>query len=62
MNYNHAFSIAFSVISKNSCNNDEDYPTPNLIREAILLRLASIDDHELMEAIGAPFDTFIEED
>lgn len=58
--YNHAFSLAFSVVTNASCTseNDSDYPEPSEIREAVLKRLARLDDNELMEAVGAPFDSF----
>lgn len=59
--YNHAFDIAFTVITKASCETEDDYPTPQEIRIAILKRLAGIDDDELMEAVNKPFDTYEEE-
>jgi len=55
--YNHAFDIAFSV-----SNGSEDSATADELRAAIKDRLNSIDDDELLEATGAPFDTYQEED
>ncbi len=58
--YNHAFTLSFSIETEKSCKSEkeEDYPSPQSIRVAILKRMASMDDVELMEVIGAPFDTF----
>lgn len=58
--YNHAFGIAFAV--PGSTHPEGLDVTPMKIREAILQRLASITDVELLEAVGAPFDTYEEED
>ena len=55
--FNHAFDIAFEVISNKE---DGDDITPAQFREAIKKRIEGIDDRELLEAIGAPFDTHIE--
>ena len=57
--FNHACELAFTVISEDL--NGEDFTGP-MLREAILKRLASIGDAELLEAVGAPFDTFEEQD
>lgn len=53
--FNHAFSIAFSLDSHDADGNDAK---PTAIRRAIYERLASIDDDELIEAVGAPFDSY----
>lgn len=56
--YNHAFDIAFSV-SGSKHPKGEDI-TPRMIRESLLSRLAEMDDTELLEAVGVPFDTYEE--
>ncbi|WP_075881831.1 hypothetical protein [Vreelandella massiliensis] len=56
--FNHLFSIAFSL---NSYAEDGNDITPAQIRRALLERLASVDDSELLEAIGAPEDTYEED-
>ena len=58
--YNHAFTIAFSISGSKSVEGED--VKPSQIREAILTRLAGLDDEELMEAVGMPFDTYEEED
>lgn len=52
--YDHAFTIAFSVRSpfRNGCK-----VAPAALRAALLRRLAGLDDNELLEAVGAPFDS-----
>ena len=55
MKYNHALTIAFEVISKHPKGEDI---TPQQMRDAIIARLASIDDKELMEATMPPYDTY----
>ena len=58
--YDNAFDIAFSI---QGCRDPEgETVTPQEFREAILYRLASIDDEELIEAIGCAYDSFEEED
>ena len=58
--YDNAFTIAFSI---QGCRDPEgETVTPQEFREAILYRLASIDDEELIEAIGCAFDSMEEED
>lgn len=56
--YNHAFTFAFPVDSDASCENDDDYPTPSEIRSAIVNHLCNVDDSELLENVGVPFDSF----
>lgn len=56
--HNHAFTFAFSVVSAASCENDDDYPSAAEVRHALLNHLASVDDAELMENVGVPFDSF----
>lgn len=53
--YNHAFTIAFSLTSSDPSGCDIDAAS---LRIAILTRLEHLTDDELIEAIGAPFDTF----
>lgn len=55
--WNHAFDIAFSLVSQRQDASDVN---PQAIRNAILGRLATLTDDELMEAVGAPFDTYEE--
>lgn len=55
--YSHIFALSFSVLTDKSCETDADYPSPDLIKKSILLRLASMNDSDLMEAVGAPLDT-----
>ncbi len=58
--YDNAFTIAFTI---QGCRDPEgDTVTPQEFREAILLRLASIDDQELIEAIGGSYDSVEEGD
>lgn len=60
MKYNHAVTLAFEVISEDP--NGEDI-TPAMLKEALLQRMVNLDiGDEWVEAIGAPFDTYIEED
>lgn len=58
--YDNAFSISFTI---QGCRDPEgETVTPQEFREAILLRLASIDDQELIEAIGVSYDSVEEEE
>ena len=57
--WNLAYDIAFSLISSGPDGNDV---TPSLVRTAILCRLNDLSDDELMESIGAPFDSYEMED
>lgn len=58
--YDNAFTIAFSI---KGCRDPEgETVTPQEFREAILYRLASINDQELIEAIGGAYDSAEEED
>lgn len=52
--YDHAFTIAFSVKSDTP---DASDITPAILRAAIVRRLASLPDDQMLEAVGAPFDT-----
>ncbi len=55
MSYNHAFDIAFEVLSDDEGGEDVTGP---MLRAAIEKRLNGIGDDELVEACGAPFDTY----
>lgn len=52
--HSHAFDIAFEL--ETSCENGES-ATAQQLREALIKRLNSLGDDELLEAVGAPFDT-----
>lgn len=56
--YNHAYSISFSLTNTSE---DGEKTTARELREAIIKRLASIDDQELKESVGCPWDTFKED-
>ena len=56
--YNHAFTIAFEV-SGPTDSDGEDVTAPQL-RAAILNRIGSVPDEELIEACGTPYDTMEE--
>ena len=56
--FNHAFDLAFSLTSHDE--EAEDVTAP-ILRHAIFRRLASLSDAELVEAVGAPFDTYQED-
>lgn len=53
--YNHMYSIAFIVINGSEGG---ERTTASEVRRAILERLASTTDDELLEAIGYPDDTY----
>ncbi len=53
--YDHAMTIAFSLRSEHPSGEDL---TPQQIRNALYQRLTRLDDDELIEATGAPFDTY----
>lgn len=53
--FDHAMSIAFSLRSEHPSGEDL---TAQQIRNALYHRLARLDDDELIEATGAPFDTY----
>jgi hypothetical protein len=58
MKYNHAFDIAFSVVSEHPAGEDV---TAEQVREALIKRvIQAYDSGELLEAVGAPFDTYKE--
>lgn len=53
--FNHAFDLGFSLESHHPHGEDV---TPAMLRGALEARLASLSDDELLEAVGAPFDTY----
>ena len=53
--YDHAFTISFSVRSDTP---DASDITPAILRAAIVRRLASLPDDEMLEAVGEPFDSY----
>ncbi|NEI71012.1 hypothetical protein GR212_15645 [Rhizobium lusitanum] len=61
--FNHAVSVAFTVISSDKEGNDF---TPAMLKEALLNRIRDMDNspkgNEWLDAVGAPFDTVEEEE
>jgi len=61
--YNHACTIAFIVIFENAQGDDF---TPLMLKVALLERIKNLDQSpegsEWLEAVGAPFDTYIEDE
>jgi hypothetical protein len=57
--FDHAYSIAFTLRSHDPTG---AAVSPAEFRKAILKRLASLDDVELIEAIDLPFDTYVVDD
>jgi hypothetical protein len=59
--FNHAYTIAFSVISNDPDGKDV---TPAMLKEALLRRIAALDAtttpdwSEWLEACDAPYDTY----
>ena len=53
--FNHMYSISFIVINGSE---DGEHTTPAEVREAILKRLETTTDDELLEAVGYPEDTY----
>ena len=56
--YNHAYSLAFSVENSTHCEGED--VTPKQIRAEIIGRLERLDDSELLEVVGLPYDTYEE--
>lgn len=52
--FNHAYTLEFEAMT----SNEEGKASGQTLREAITARLASLSDAELVEACGAPFDSF----
>lgn len=57
--YNHAFDIAFAV--QGSTDADGEDVTAAMLRAAVISRLKEMTDDELVEAVGAPFDSYLED-
>jgi hypothetical protein len=59
--FNHAFDVAFSVVSEREDGSDV---TPAMFRAALLHRITQLDAEEAHggweQACGAPFDTYQE--
>ena len=56
--YNHAYDVAFSLVSNDPEGKDV---TPAMLRAALLRRVADLDANDQWEeAVGAPFDTYEE--
>lgn len=53
--FNHAFDIAFSLETSDPSGATT---TARQFRDAILRRLDSLSDDELIEAVGLPFDSY----
>jgi hypothetical protein len=59
MKYNHAYTIAFELVSSTPTGEDV---TPEMLREALIRRISELDKTDTwIEATGAPFDTFEED-
>ena len=57
--YNHAVTLAFSIISEEE--NGKDI-TPAMLKEALLIRIIGLDNHsEWIDATMPPYDTHEEE-
>jgi hypothetical protein len=52
--YRHAYSINFEL---KSFDHTGEHPSPTQLRAAILQRLASLTDTELIDAVGPPHDS-----
>jgi hypothetical protein len=60
MKYNHAFDIAFSIISEHPKGEDV---TAEQVLEALVNRAkVAYENGELLEAVGLPFDTHQEDE
>ena len=61
--FNHAYDIAFSVVSKKEDGSDV---TPAMFRAALIRRIQQLDQEAQFggweQACGAPFDTYQEDD
>lgn len=58
--YNHVFSLAFQFVTTDA-DGDLSERDATAVRTAILRRLASMGDAELIEAIGPPDNTIEEQ-
>lgn len=56
--YNHAYTLAFSLVSNDDKGHDVD---ASQLKAALLARIANLDaEGAWVEATGAPFDTYLE--
>lgn len=56
--YNHAFTLAFQLKSNDP---DGEDVTEQMLREALLKRVAEMDENGLWEeSVGAPFDSYLD--
>ena len=61
MTYNHLYAITFTMDQSEDPEGKLENVAPSDIRKAIMERLWNLKDDELVEAIGAPEDTYEEE-
>ena len=59
MKHDHAYTFAFNLISDHESGEDV---TGSMLREGILKRLADMNDDELWENCGCPFDSYSTEE
>lgn len=52
--FNHAYDIAFELVTEH----DKDQVTAEELRAALWARLKSMDDTEILEACGYPFNSY----
>lgn len=57
--YNHAYTFAVEI--PGSASEDAEDVTGAQLRAALLARISSLSDAELLEACDAPYDTFEED-
>ena len=56
--YNHAYTLAFSLVSNDDKGHDVD---ASQLKAALLARIADLDaEGAWVEATGVPFDTYLE--
>tara|TARA_Y100000310_G_scaffold232139_1_gene234887 strand:+ start:239 stop:433 length:195 start_codon:yes stop_codon:yes gene_type:complete len=60
--YNHLFSIMFAVVTKASCEDENDWPTAEEISDGLERRFKNMGELEIIEAVGEPHDTYIEDE
>jgi hypothetical protein len=60
--YNHLFSIMFAVVTKASCEDENDWPTSAEIFDALEWRFENMGELEIIEAVGEPHDTYIQDE
>jgi hypothetical protein len=56
--YNHAYTLAFSLVSNDDKGHDVD---ARQLKEALLARIENLDEEgSWVESAGAPYDTYLE--